>query len=89
MKSLQTQITLLRFSPAYLYQESFLVLLNPMPYGLGVMTGEAAQYLTGTPLSLGQSLLQIWPHIVGLISLMVVFFAVGYLVFVKQEIRAT
>jgi ABC-2 type transport system permease protein len=89
MKSLQTQISLLRISPAYLYQESFLVLLNPMPYGLGVMTTEAAQYLTGIPLSLGQSLLQVWPHIVGLIALMAVFFAIGYIVFIKQEVRAT
>lgn len=89
MRSLQTEITLLRLSPAYLFQEAFLVLLNPMPYGLGVMTGEAAQYLTGNPLSLGQSLVQIWPHIVGLISLSVVFFAINYIVFMKQEVRAT
>ncbi|MGD0795692.1 MAG: ABC transporter permease subunit [Dehalococcoidales bacterium] len=89
IRSVQTEITLLRLSPSYLFQESFLVLLNPMPYGLGVMTGEAAQYLTGNPLSLGQSLLQIWPHIIGLVSLMVVFFAISYIVFIKQEVRAT
>lgn len=89
VRNLQTEITLLRISPAYLYQEAFLVLLNPMPYGLGIMTREAAQYLIGNPLSLGESLLQVWPHIIGIISLSVVFFAISYIVFMKQEVRAT
>ncbi|HTY81813.1 MAG TPA: ABC transporter permease subunit [Dehalococcoidales bacterium] len=89
IKSVETQFALLRISPAYLYQESFLVLLNPVPYGLGVMTNNAAQFLTGIPLSLGESLLQIWPRVVGLVALMAIFFALGYIVFIKQEVRAT
>jgi ABC-2 type transport system permease protein len=89
IRSLQNEITLLRFSPAYLFQEAYLVLLNPVPFGLGVMTQEAAQYLTGNPLTLGESLLQVWPHIIGIISLSVVFFAISYIVFTKQEVRAT
>jgi len=41
------------------------------------------------PLSLGQSILIVWPHIVSLISLSAVCFAVSYILFMRQEIRAT
>jgi ABC-2 type transport system permease protein len=80
---------MLRLSPSYLYQEAVFVLLNPIPMGLGVITMSQASFMVGNPLGMGQSLLQVWPHIVGLISLSVVFFAISYVVFIKQEIRPT
>jgi ABC-2 type transport system permease protein len=87
--NLELQQTLLRLSPSYLYQEAFFVLLNPIPMGLGVVTMADAAFMVGNPLSMGQALLTIWPHIVGLISLSVVFFAISYIVFMRQEVRAT
>jgi ABC-2 type transport system permease protein len=89
IRSLELQETILRISPIYLFQEAFFVLLNPVVMGLGVISSSQAAYMVGTPLSLGQSLLSVWPNIVGLISLSVVFFAISYVVFMKQEIRAT
>jgi ABC-2 type transport system permease protein len=89
IRNLEMQQTLLRLSPSYLYQEAFYVLLNPIPMGLGVVTYADAAFMVGNPLSMGQSLLTIWPHIVGLISLSVVFFAISYIVFMRQEVRST
>ncbi len=39
-------------------------------------------------LPLGQSLLLIWPHLVGLIAATLLIFALGYYFFMRQEIRA-
>jgi ABC-2 type transport system permease protein len=89
IKSLELQLTVLRISPVYLFQEALYVLLNPVMFGMGIVTSAQAAYMVANPLSLGQSLLAIWPHIVGLISLSVVFFAISYIAFVKQEIRST
>jgi ABC-2 type transport system permease protein len=89
IRSLELQETVLRFSPVFLFQEAFYVLLNPVMMGLGVVSTAQASYMLTNPLSLGQSLLEIWPHIVGLISLSIVFFAISYVVFMKQEIRST
>ncbi len=89
IRNLELQETLLRLSPSYLFQEAFFYLLNPVMMGMGVITMEQASFVIPNPLSLGQTLLAVWPHIVGLISLSVVFFAISYIVFMKQEIRAT
>lgn len=39
-------------------------------------------------LSFGQSLLLIWPHIVVMIALVMAGFAIAYINFMRQEIRA-
>jgi len=85
----ELQNTLLRFSPSYLFEEAFIVLLLPMWKGLGVITTAQAAYMMSNPLNLGQSLLVVWPHMVGLFSLSVICFGISYIVFMKQEIRAT
>jgi ABC-2 type transport system permease protein len=89
IRNLELQETLLRLSPSYLFQEAFSFILNPVMMGMGVITTEQASFMVPNPLSLGQTLLAVWPHIVGLISLSVVLFAISYIVFMKQEIRAT
>ncbi|MGB9521764.1 MAG: ABC transporter permease, partial [Anaerolineales bacterium] len=42
----------------------------------------------GSPLPLRQSLLLIWPQFTGLISITILLFALGYVLFQRQEIRA-
>jgi ABC-2 type transport system permease protein len=42
-----------------------------------------------TPLSLGQSLILVWPHLISLILLTVICFAISYVKFMREEIRAT
>ncbi|MFC1970977.1 ABC transporter permease [Chloroflexota bacterium] len=79
---------LLRISPSTLFQEANTVLLLPVWKGLGIITTSQAAYMMPNPLSLGQSLLAIWPHIVSLVSLSVICFAISYVLFMRQEIRA-
>ena len=38
-------------------------------------------------LSLGQSLLLVWPHLLGLVALTLVAFTISYIKFMRQEIR--
>ncbi|HUT68123.1 MAG TPA: ABC transporter permease subunit [Dehalococcoidales bacterium] len=85
----ELQQTLLRLSPSYLFEEAYYVLLIPVAKGLGIITVAQAMYMVPNPLSLSQSLLAIWPHLVGMVSLSAICFAISYIIFMKQEIRAT
>ena len=85
----EMQQMLLRISPNVLFEEATRVLLLPVVRSLGVITLSQAAYMVPNPLSLGQSLLLIWPHLAGLVSLSVVCFAISYVLFMRQEIRAT
>jgi ABC-2 type transport system permease protein len=44
--------------------------------------------LIPSPLSFEQSLMVVWPQFVSLIALSVICFAITYVVFMRQEIRA-
>jgi len=82
----------LRLLPTTLYSEASSVLLNPSltatntPATLGQLT--QAQQQIPTLLSLDQSLLLVWPHVVALVALSVICFAIGYIQFMRQEVRA-
>ncbi len=89
IQNAEVQQMLLRISPSVLFQEAYTVLLLPVWKGLGVITYSQAAYMVGNPIGLGQSLLTIWPHIAGLVSLSVICFAISYVIFMRQEIRAT
>ena len=83
------QQTILRLSPSYLFEEAYTVLLIPIWKGLGAIPVSDLNYILTNPLGLWQCLLSIWPHLVVLTSLSVVCFGISYIVFMKQEIRAT
>jgi ABC-2 type transport system permease protein len=42
----------------------------------------------GAPLPLDQSVLLVWPQITGLIAITILLFALTYVIFQRQEIRA-
>jgi len=89
-KTTEISLMLQRVSPHTLFGEATTVLLLPIWRGAGLLTaGEELQYMLLNPLSLGQSLLVVWPHITGLIGITAVCFAVSYVLFMRQEIRAT
>ena len=94
IQNVAMQQTLLRLSPNTLFGEATTALLHPVlletQLGLiGALTSGQAAYMLPNPLSLGQSLIVIWPHLTGLAGLAVLCFAVSYLLFMRQEIRAT
>jgi ABC-2 type transport system permease protein len=78
----------LRFSPTTLFEEATITILTPTVRTLGpVLVRESARMLPN-PLSLSQSLVLVWPHLTSLLALTVIVFAISYIRFMKQEIRA-
>ncbi|MDP9250319.1 MAG: ABC transporter permease [Chloroflexota bacterium] len=82
----------LRLLPTTLYSEASSVLLNPsltqssVPATLGQLS--QAQQQVPTLLSLDQSLLLVWPQFVALVALSVICFAIAYVRFMREEVRA-
>jgi ABC-2 type transport system permease protein len=85
----QLELLLTRLSPNTLFAEAILAILNPNTRVLGIVLPiQLFGAIMGTPLPLGQSLILIWPHITGLIAAAILLFALGYVLFQRQEIRA-
>ena len=79
-----------RFSPNILFQEATTALIFPVLAGsLGMVSASQVAYMIPNPLSLGQSILLIWPHLTSLVSLSAICFAISYVLFMRQEIRPT
>jgi ABC-2 type transport system permease protein len=86
---IETQQFLERLSPNTLYAEIALALLHPATRALGpVFISQLQGALLGAPLPVSQSFLLVWPQLTGLIAGMIVIFAIGYIAFQRQEIRA-
>jgi ABC-2 type transport system permease protein len=85
----QIQMVLSRLSPNTLYAEAMVALLQPTVRSLGlIMPAQLQGAVLGTPLPLDQSLLLIWPQLTGLVAVTILLFALGYVYFQRQEIRA-
>jgi len=86
---LHTSQAIDRISPNTLYAEIALALLQPSTRALGpVLYSQIQGALLGTPLPAAQSFLLIWPQLTGLMATMIAIFAIAYVVFQRQEIRA-
>jgi ABC-2 type transport system permease protein len=75
-------------SPITLYQEATVALLNPSVRTVGVVLPQQADRAIPSTLSIDQSLLVVWPQTVALVALTVLCFAVAYVIFMRQEVRA-
>lgn len=88
LENAQTEIVLSRMSPVVLYEETATALLNPEVRSLGLVTLEQIDRAVVSELSITQSMLLIWPQLVGLMAATVVIFAAAYIAFMRQEVRA-
>ncbi|MFA5014063.1 MAG: ABC transporter permease [Actinomycetota bacterium] len=82
-----------RISPATLFTEAITVILLPVE-GAILVNPVAYQQYAGSqnllnPLSIGQSLIQVWPQLIIIIALAIICFAASYIIFMRQEIRST
>lgn len=77
-----------RLSPSTLYQEATVVLLNPSVRTIGVVLPQQVDRAVRSTLSIDQSLLLVWPQVVALVALTVLSFAIAYVLFMRQEVRA-
>jgi ABC-2 type transport system permease protein len=85
------QETLALVSPNTLYTQATQAILDPRLSVFSVDAAIAANRQGTMPsslLSFGQSMLGIWPQLVALVALTVVSFALAYVVFLRQEVRA-
>jgi len=85
--------SILRVSPSTLFSESVLILLLPstghLQLSLVSLATTDVSSMIINPLSLSQSLLQVWPQLVAIVALAIICFAASYIVFMRQEIRST
>lgn len=92
LNNIGLQQTITRLLPDTLYREASLVLLNPQVSSVSTPTtlsGYAqAQQRIPSLLSLDQSFILVWPQVVALVALTVAFFAIAYVRFMRQEVRA-
>ena len=89
LAQIQAALALSRISPNILYGEITLALLRPEVRALGpLLTFQLQGAILGSPLPLSQSLMLIWPHLTGLIASTILLFALSYVLFQRQEIRA-
>ena len=74
-------------SPYYLYSEAVSTIMNPTVRSVNVVTMQQLEGAISGYLSFGQSMLLVWPHLTGLVALMMVAFGGSYIGFMRQEIR--
>ncbi|PNV60570.1 ABC transporter permease [Clostridium sp. chh4-2] len=82
------QLNLNRLSPYYLYSEAVSTIMNPSIRSMNVITPQQLSGAITGYLSLGQSLLLVWPHMTGLLAITAVIFAGSYISFMRKEIRS-
>jgi ABC-2 type transport system permease protein len=86
--NLSLQQELARLSPNRLFEEATAAVLDPTVRTVGIVLPEQADRAVGSLLPIEQSLLVIWPQVVILIALTALAFALGYVSFMRQEVRA-
>jgi len=92
---LDTRQAFARLSPSVLFNEVVAVVLDPsvrstqqsMLAAMGLALIERGA-IPDAPIPLVQSVLIVWPQIVGLIAGSLLLFVIGYIVFQRQEVRA-
>lgn len=91
-RNLSLQQTITRLLPDTLYREASLAILNPQvsavsnPATIGGYQ-QAAERIPSLQ-SFDQSILLVWPHMVTMLAIAIAFFALGYVRFMRQEVRA-
>lgn len=85
----RSTLIIMQISPITLFWQIATVLLVPGARTLGQIFQSAAAGMPSSALSVDQSLLIVWPHLVGLIALTVICFAFSYIKFMRAEIRST
>lgn len=84
----QMEQTLSQVSPITLFQQGSTVLLDPEVRSTGLLTLEQVDRAIVSELTLVQSLGIVWPQMVILVAMTAVMFAIAYISFMRQEVRA-
>jgi ABC-2 type transport system permease protein len=85
---LRAEAAVSQASPITLFQQGSTVLLDPEVRTVGLVTLEQVDRAIISELNLVQSLLVVWPQLVILLAMTAAMFALAYVSFVRQEVRA-
>ena len=88
MPNYELTMALNRVSPYFLFSEASSIILDPNVRSIGVITTAQADGAIAGYLTFAQSMVLILPHLIVMLATTVVGFAVAYVKFLKQEIRA-
>jgi len=78
-----------RISPNTLWSEVVVGMLHPAVRSLGlVLPVQLYRAVLGSPLPFSESLGLIWPQLTGLVAAVILLFALAYVLFQRQEVRA-
>lgn len=88
LRQMNFVLTLNRLSPTELFSETITTMLSPGVRSLGPLTMDQLIGAIASPLSLGQSLLLIWPQLTGLLAATMICFGLSYVLFMRQEVRS-
>ena len=91
-KNIRVKEMLSLCSPMFLYSEATAIIIDPMRKTIHsiILMSPVERFLTSrfqNPLSLGQSMIVVFPHMTALIAITLICFAISYLIFMVQEIR--
>ncbi len=88
LENAQTQQFVSQASPITLFQQGSTVLLDPEVRSTGLLTLEQVDRAVVSELNLTQSLGVVWPQMVVLLAMTAIMFALAYVSFMRQEVRA-
>lgn len=88
IENAQTEQVLSQASPITLFQQGSTVLLDPEVRTTGLLTLEQVDRAIVSELNLTQSLGVVWPQMVVLLAMTAALFALAYISFMRQEVRA-
>lgn len=81
------KLGILRFAPSQMFSDVTVSILMPSVRSLGSLTTQQIQGAIPGPIPVGQSIMLVWPQLIGLIALTVLCFVLSYISFMKKEIR--
>ncbi|MGH8946305.1 MAG: ABC transporter permease subunit, partial [Acidimicrobiia bacterium] len=88
IQNARTEHLISQASPITLFQEGSTVLLDPEVRSTGLLTREQVDRAIVSELDLTQSLGVVWPQMVALLAMTAAMFALAYVSFMRQEVRA-
>jgi ABC-2 type transport system permease protein len=88
LSNARTEHVISQISPITLFREGSTVLLDPEVRTTGLVTLEQVDRAIVSELDLGQSLGVVWPQLVVVLAMTAALFALAYVSFMRQEIRA-
>lgn len=88
IENARTEQTISQVSPITLFREGSRVLLDPEVRATGPLTYEQVDRAILSELDVGQSLAVVWPQIVVMLGMTAALFALAYVSFMQQEVRA-